>query len=265
LPSALSRSIRQLEERVGVRLLARTTRSVAPADAGERLLEHLRAAFFEIRTAMGELGELRSRPAGTVRLLMPQTAASLILWPKLEAFTREYPDVSLDVTIDDSQVDLVAHRFDAGIHIGEFIQQDMVVTRVSPDQRPAVVGAPSYFTRHSIPKSPRDLTEHECIGYRLGTAGTYRWEFEKRSQELAVDVTGPLVVDDLALMIRAAIAGLGLAFVAFEQCVFADIQSGRLTRVLDDWCAPFPGFFLYYPSRKHQPPGLAVLIDALRI
>jgi DNA-binding transcriptional LysR family regulator len=263
--SALSRAIRGLEERVGVRLLARTTRSVAPTEAGERLLSHLRPAFSEVRTALEELGELRSRPAGTVRLLMPPTAASVILWPKLRTFTRKYADVSLDVTIDDSRLDLVAERFDAGIHLGEFIQQDMVVTRVSRDQRAAIVGAPSYFKRHPIPKTPRELTEHECIGYRLGTAGIYRWEFEKRGKELTVDVTGPLVVDDMPLMIRAALDGLGLAFVAFEECVSAHIQSRRPVRVLEDWCVPFPGFFLYYPSRRHQPPGLAALIDALRM
>src|SRR5438876_2054264 len=250
--SALSHAIRGLEEQIGVRLLARTTRSVAPTDAGDELLAHLRPALADIRGALEKLSGLRDKPAGRVRLIVSALAATAVLAPKLGQFARDYPDVVLDVTSDDSRIDLVAAGFDAGIHFGEFIEQDMVAVRVSRDARPAIVGSPSYFESHPKPKSPPDLRTHRCINFRHGSAGVYRWEFDKEGRYLVVAVKGPLIVDDVEVMIRAAIDGVGMAFVS-EERVAQHLASGALARVLDDWCPPFPGFFLYYPSRRQQP------------
>jgi len=262
--SALSHAIRGLEEQIGVRLLARTTRSVAPTEAGEQLLAHLRPALGDIRGALDHLSALRDSPAGRVRLLVSPLAATAVLAPKLGQFARDYPDVVLDVTTDESRVDLVAAGFDAGIHFGEFIEQDMVAVRVSPDPRPAIVGSPTYFESHPKPKSPRDLLNHRCINFRHGSDGVYRWEFDKGKQSLTVAVNGPLVVDDVELMVRAAIDGVGLAFVSDDRTTH-HVASGALVRVLEDWCPPFPGFFLYYPSRRQQPAALSALIDTLRL
>jgi DNA-binding transcriptional LysR family regulator len=262
-PSALSHAIRGLEEQVGVRLLARTTRSVAPTEAGEKLLSHLGPALGEIRAALDEVSGLRDRPAGRVRLLMPRTAARTVLAPKLGAFARTYPDVVLDITTDDRRLDLVAGGFDAGIHLGEYIQRDMVAVRVSRDRKPTIVGAPSYFATHAKPKSPRDLMHHSCISYRQGSE-VYRWEFDKGHQSLVVSVNGPLVVDDVEVLVRAALDGVGLAFMSDEQSA-PHLASGALVQVLEDWCPPYAGFFLYYPSRRHQPAALSALIETLRI
>lgn len=263
--SALSHAIRGLEERVGVRLLARTTRSVAPTDAGEQLLARLRPALGDIRGALDQIAALRDRPAGRVRLLVARLAATMVLAPKLGPFARDYPDVVLDITTTgDSRVDLVAGGFDAGIHYGEFIEQDMVAVRVSRDLRPAIVGSPGYFASHPKPESPHDLTSHRCINFRHGTERVYRWELDKGDQSLTVAVNGPLIVDDVDLVIRAAIDGVGLAFVS-EERVAPHLASGALVRVLEDWCPPFPGYFLYYPSRRHQPAALSALVQALRI
>ena len=263
-PSALSHAIRGLEEQVGVRLLARTTRSVATTDAGEQLLTHLRPALGDIRGTLAQISGLRDRPAGRVRLIVPRVAMKMILAPKLGRFARDYPDVTLEITTDDSLVDLVAGRFDAGIHLGEFIARDMIAVRVSKDLRPAIVGAPKYFKSHPKPKSPRDLTTHRCINIRMGSAGVYKWEFDKGDESLTVAVDGPLNVDDFETTINAAIDGVGLIY-AFENQVAKHIAKGTLVRVLDDWCPPFPGFFLYYPSRRHQPAALSALIDTLRL
>src|SRR5467141_1927774 len=262
--SALSHAIRGLEEQIGVRLLARTTRSVAPTEAGEQLLAHLRPALGDIRGALELLSGLRDRPAGRVRLLVSPLAATTVLAPKLGQFARDYPDVVLDVTTDESRVDLVAAGFDAGIHFGEFIERDMVAVRVSPDPRPAIVGAPTYFQSHPKPKSPRDLLNHRCINFRHGSDGVYRWEFDKGKQSLTVAVNGPLVVDDVQLSIRAAIDGVGLAFADLDR-VAPYLASGALVRVLEDWCPPFPGFFLYYPSQRQLRPALSALIETLRL
>lgn len=264
--SAVSHSIRGLEERLGVRLLARTTRTVAPTEAGERLLSDLRPALDGITAALTEVGRLREKPAGVVRLIAPPVAVSMAVAPKLAVFARDYPDVVLDITAeDDVQRDLVAGRFDAGIHLGEFVQRDMVAVRVTGEQRAAIVGAPEYFEVRPKPKTPRDLTGHLCIRYRMGTEGpVYRWEFEKRSKPVTVSVSGPLILSDVELTIRAALDGIGLAF-ALEEHVAEHIAHGRLVRVLEDWCPPFDGFFLYYPSRRHQPPALQALVDALRV
>jgi DNA-binding transcriptional LysR family regulator len=262
--SALSHAIRGLEERLGVRLLTRTTRSVATTDAGEQLIAQLRPALADVRSALTQIAGLRDRPAGRVRLRVPQFALMPVLAPRLGDFARAYPDVLLDVTTDNSRVDLVAEGFDAGIHLGEFIERDMVAVRVSPDHRPAIVGSPRYFASHATPTSPRELTRYPCITFRYRSAGVYRWEFEKGNESLAVSVSGPLVVDNVDVMIRAAIDGVGLAFVS-EEDASPHLASGALLRVLEEWCPPFPGFFLYYPSRRQQPAALAALIETLRL
>jgi DNA-binding transcriptional LysR family regulator len=264
--SAVSHSIRALEDRLGVRLLARTTRNVAPTDAGERLLAQLRPALDEIEAALTEVGRLREKPAGTIRLFAPSVAIAMTVSPKLAKFTRDYPDVVLDITTeDDSRRDLIAARFDAGIHLGEFLQRDMVAVKVSGEQRAAIVAAPSYFDSRPKPKTPGDLTAHHCIRYRMGAGGpVYRWEFERRGKPVTVSVSGPLVVNDVELTLRAALDGVGLAF-ALEEHVAERIARGELVRVLEDWCPPFDGFFLYYPSRRQQPAALQALVDALRV
>jgi DNA-binding transcriptional LysR family regulator len=263
-PSAMSHAIRGLEETLGVRLLSRTTRSVAPTEAGEQLLARLRPALTDIRDALDQLAGLRDKPAGRVRLVVPRLAGTMVLGPKLAKFTRDYPDVILEVTADDSRMDIVASGFDAGVHFGEYIQKDMIAVRVSKDHRAAIVGSPSYFESHPKPKTPHDLLSHKCINFRHGSAGLYRWEFDKGKKSLSVAVNGPLIVDDVETMIRAAIDGIGLAFVSDER-VEQQLASGELVRVLEDWCQPFPGFFLYYPSRRQQPVALAALISALRL
>jgi len=264
--SALSHSIRALEERLGVRLLARTTRNVAPTDAGERLLAQLRPALDEIEAALTEIGRLREKPAGTIRLIAPAIVVAMTVSPKLAKFTRDQPDVVLDITTeDDSRRDLVAARFDAGIHLGEFLQRDMVAVKVSGEQRAAIVAAPSYFDSRPKPKTPRDLAAHHCIRYRMGAGGPiYRWEFERRGQPVTVSVSGPLIVNDVGLTLRAALDGIGLAFL-LEEHAAGYIARGDLVRVLEDWCPPFEGYFLYYPSRRHQPAALQALVDALRV
>jgi len=262
--SALSHAVRGLEERLGVRLLARTTRSVAPTEAGAQLVSRLGPALGDIRGALDHLTRLRDTPAGRVRLLTTRSAAMMMLAPKLAEFVERYPDVVLDVTTRQDRVDLVAGGFDAGIHLGEFIERDMVAVRISRDQRAAIVAAPRYFTSHPKPKTPRDLTHHTCINFRHGSNGLYRWEFEKGRRSLAVGVDGPLIVDDAAVLVRAALDGAGLAF-ALEEQVAPHLASGALVRVLEDWCPPFAGYFLYYPSRRQQPAALSALIDTLRL
>ena len=263
-PSAMSHAMRGLEENMGVRLLSRTTRSVAPTEAGERLIVRLRPALTDVQDAVDELSGLRDKPAGRVRLLIPRLAGTTVLGPKLAKFTRDYPDVVLDITADDSRLDIVAGGFDAGIHFGEYIQKDMIAVRVSKDHRAAIVGAPAYFKTHTKPKTPHDLLRHRCIKFRHGTAGVYRWEFDKGKKSLSVAVSGPLIVDDVETVVRAAIDGIGLAFVSDER-VMPQLESGELIRVLEDWCQPFPGFFLYYPSRRQQPAALSALIKTLRL
>jgi DNA-binding transcriptional LysR family regulator len=264
--SAISHSIRTLEERLGLRLLARTTRAVAPTDTGERLLAQLGPALLDIEAALTDVGRFREKPAGVVRLIAPPIVLATLLSPKLAKFARDYPDVVLDLTSeDDVRRDLVAGRFDAGIHLGEFLQRDMVAVKVTGEQRAAVVAAPTYFESHPKPKTPRDLTSHRCLRYRMGADGpVYRWEFEKRGKPVTVSVSGPLIVNDVEFMNRAALDGVGLAF-ALEEHVAEHIARGTLVRVLEDWCPPFEGYFLYYPSRRHQPRALQALVDALRV
>ncbi len=263
-PSAMSHAMRSFEESVGVRLLSRTTRSVAPTDAGKELLARLRPALTEIEQALDQVSSLRKKPAGRVRLLAPRLAASTVLAPKLGQFARKYPEIMLDITTNDSRLDIVAEGFDAGIHFGEYIEKDMIAVRVSADLRPVIVGSPRYLKSYGRPKLPRDLLGHRCINFRHGDAGLYRWEFEKGKKSLSVAVSGPLIVDDLELVIRAALDDVGLAYMAEENAA-PHLASGALVRVLEDWCQPFPGFFLYYPSRRQQPAALSALIDALRM
>jgi DNA-binding transcriptional LysR family regulator len=263
-PSAMSHAMRGLEERVGVRLLSRTTRSVAPTDAGQDLLAQLRPALSEVHVALDRVAGLRKKAAGRVRLLVPRFAAGTVLAPKLGEFAHKYPEVVLDVTTNDSRMDIVAAGFDAGIHFGEYIERDMIAVRVSPDHRPAIVGSPGYFQSYAKPKSPRDLLRHRCINFRHGDAGLYRWEFEKGKKCLSVGVNGPLIVDDENLVRQAALDGVGLAFLS-EERVVPYLESGALVRVLESWCQPYPGFFLYYPSRRQQPAALSALIETLRM
>ena len=261
--SGLSHAIRRLEEQIGVRLLTRTTRSVSPTDAGEQLLAQLRPALFDIRGVLTTLSGFQSRPMGRIRLLCPRLAAKTVVGPKLGQFVRDYPDVELEITTDDSRVDLVAEGYDAGIHFGEFLAQDMVAVRVSPDLRPSIVAAPAYFESHAKPTSPRDLLDHRCIRFRHRGESVYKWELDKGDESLEISVKGPLLLDELDLVIQAALSGAGLAWVS-EDRVIEHLASGALVRVLEDWCPPFPGFFLYYPTRKQQPAALTAVITTFR-
>jgi DNA-binding transcriptional LysR family regulator len=261
--SGLSHAIRRLEEQIGVRLLARTTRSVSPTEAGDQLLASLRPALGDIRSKLAEIAGSQNRPVGRVRLIVPRFAARTVLAPKLGRFVRTYPDVLLDVTTDDSHVDLVAAGYDAGIQFGEYIAQDMIAVRVSPDVRPAIAAAPGYFALHGKPQSPHDLLRHQCINFRHRGEGIYRWELDKDDESVAVAVSGSLIVDDVDLVIQAAIDGAGLAFIG-DDLAAPHLASGALERVLEDWCPPFPGFFLYYPSRRQHPAALSALIEMLR-
>ena len=263
--SALSHAMRSLEERLGVRLLSRTTRSVAPTEVGEQLIARLRPALADVRNALDQVTGLRDEPAGRVRLVASRLAARMVVAPRLAAFAREYPDVCVDLTTtEESRFDLVSAGFDAGIHLGEFVERDMIAVRVSKEQRAAIVGSPAYFASRSRPQTPRDLTAHRCINFRHGSAGVYHWEFDKGRKSLSVAVKGPLTVDDVDVLIRAAVDGAGLAF-ALEEHVATQLANGALVRVLEDWCPPFAGYFLYYPSRRQQPPALSALIEALRL
>jgi DNA-binding transcriptional LysR family regulator len=245
-------------------MLARTTRSVALTEAGEQLLRRLRPALEDASETLEEITSARENPAGRVRLLLPRLAVSSVLAPRIGKLNRDYPEIILDVTTDDSRRDIVAEGFDAGIHFGEYIQKDMIAVRLSPDQRPAIVGSPAYFGSHPQPRVPRDLLQHRCINFRHGAAGLYRWEFEKGKKCLSVAVAGPLVVDDLELVLRAAIDGVGLAYVA-EQEVATHLADGTLLRVLQDWCQPYPGFFIYFPSRRQKTAALSALVSTLRL
>lgn len=262
-PSAVSHSMRSLEEQLGVRLLARTTRSVALTQAGERLLVRLKPALTEVEETLGQISGETLRPTGRVRLLLPRFAVSSVLAPKLALLHKRYPDIVLDVTTDNSRRDIVAEGFDAGIHFGEYIEKDMIATRVSPDHRAAIVGSPEYFRSHPEPKEPRDLLQHSCVNFRHGPTEMYRWEFEKGKKEFSVAVNGPLIVDDLELVVRAALDGIGLVFVA-EHEIAPYLAEGKLVRVLQDWCQPFAGFFIYYPSRRQQTAALSALVEVLK-
>ncbi len=262
--SALSHTVRGLEERLGVRLLNRTTRSVAPTEAGERLLRTVGPRFDEIENELAALGEWRDKPAGILRITAADHAVNTILLPKLAKFLPRYPDVKIEISIDDRLVDIVAERFDAGVRDAELVAKDMIAVRIGPDLRMAVVGAPAYFAKHPLPKKPQELTAHDCINLRLPTrGGLYAWEFEKGRRKLNVRVEGQLVFNRPAQMLNAALGGLGLAYL-LEDAVRTHLATGRLKRVPEDWCPPFPGYHLYYPSRRQPSPAFALLVDALR-
>jgi DNA-binding transcriptional LysR family regulator len=260
--SALSHTIRGLEERLGIRLLARTTRSVAPTEAGERLLRTVGPRFEEIEAELAALGELRGKPAGTIRITAGEHAADTVLWPALAKLLPDYPDIRIEIIVDYGLTDIVAERYDAGVRLGEQIAKDMIAVRVGPDMRVAVVGSPAYFARRDRPRTPRELTAHDCINLRL-PGGLYGWEFEKDGHELKVRPEGQLVFNNLALRLNAALAGFGLAYLP-EDRVLGHLAAGRLVRVLEDWCPPFAGYHLYYPNRRQAAPAIAVLVEALR-
>jgi len=262
--SALSHTIRGLEERLGLRLLTRTTRSVAPTEAGERLLRTVGPRFEEIDAELAALSALREKPAGTIRITTGEHAAEAILWPVLAKLLPDYPDIKVEVIVDYGLTDIVAERYDAGIRLGEQVAKDMIAVRIGPDMRMAVVGAPAYFERRPGPKTPQDLTAHECINIRFPThGGLYAWEFEKRGREMKVRVDGQLVFNNTALRMKAVLAGLGLACLPEDQ-VRRQLADGQLIRVLADWCPPFSGYHLYYPSRRQPTPAFALLVEALR-
>ncbi|TJV24951.1 MAG: LysR family transcriptional regulator [Mesorhizobium sp.] len=262
--SALSHTVRALEERLGVRLLTRTTRSVSPTEAGERLARTVGPRLDEIEAEIAALSALREKPAGTIRITAGEHAADAILWPALAKFLPDYPDIKVEIIVDYSLTDIVAERYDAGVRLGEQVARDMIAVRIGPDMRMAVVGSPAYFAKWPKPRTPQDLTTHNCINLRLPTyGGLYAWEFEKAGRELKVRVEGQLVFNTSALRMNAVLAGLGLAYLPEEQ-VTALLADGRLVRVLADWCAPFPGYHLYYPSRRQATPAFSLLVDALR-
>jgi DNA-binding transcriptional LysR family regulator len=262
--SALSHTIRGLEERLGLRLLTRTTRSVAPTEAGARLFRTVGPRFEEIDAELAALTELREKPAGTIRITSGEHAAEAILWPALAEFLPRYPDIKMELIVDYGLTDIVAERYDAGVRLGEQVAKDMIAMRIGPDFRMAVIGAPAYFERRPKPKQPQDLTAHDCINIRLPTyGGIYAWEFEKRGRELKVRVDGQFVFNSIALRLNAVLAGLGIAYLPEDQ-VQSHLAEGKLIRVLEDWCAPFSGYHLYYPSRRQPTPAFALLVDALR-
>lgn len=262
--SALSHTVRRLETRLGVRLLTRTTRSVAPTEAGERLLATLRPALDMIGTELSTISELSDKPSGTVRITTSDHAARTILWPALERFLPSYPDVHVELSIDSSLSDIVADRFDAGVRLGEALAKDMIAVRIGPELRMVVIGSPAYLAKAGVPRTPQDLSAHQCINLRmLSSGGIYAWELEKDGRELRVRVEGQLAFNNTDMIMRAAIAGFGLGFIMEDQAAPA-IADGSLVTVLDDWCPPFAGYHLYYTSRRQPSAAFALLVEALR-
>ncbi|MFK3689662.1 LysR family transcriptional regulator [Agrobacterium tumefaciens] len=262
-PSAVSHAVSSLEASLGLRLLHRTTRSVSPTEEGKRLLETLGPALADIDAVIDTLAEQGGRPAGPLRITLPRLAAEDLIVPRLGEFLRLYPEISLEISTDDRFEDIVAKGFDAGLRLGEHLDADMIAVKASGEWRGAIVGSPSFFADNPPPHDPRDLIRHRCIRRRFASGLIYRWELEKDGKPLVVDVQGPLILSDQSLIRRAAIDGAGLAFV-FEQRVEDDIRQGRLIRVLDEWCAPFDGFYIYYPSRRQMRPALRAFVDFFR-
>lgn len=262
--SALSHAMRNLEARLEVRLLTRTTRSVAPTEAGERLLMRLRPHLLEIEQELTALRDTRDRPAGNIRLTAGEHAMSAVLWPVLKPFMTQHPDIHVEVTVDNGLTDIVDGRFDAGVRLGEQVAKDMIAVRIAPDMRMAVVGSADYFERYGTPDTPEQLQHHRCINMRLPTrGGLYAWEFERDGREVRVRVDGQLTLNNLPQRIDAAESGLGLAYVP-EDTVREALDQGRLLRVLEAWCPPFDGYHLYYPSRRQHTTAFSLLVDALR-
>ena len=262
--SALSHTVRRLETRLGVRLLTRTTRSVAPTEAGERLLATLRPAFDMIGTELSMISELSDKPSGTVRITTSDHAARTILWPALERLLPNYPDVHVELSIDSGLSDIVSDRFDAGVRLGEALAKDMIAVKIGPELRMVVIGSPNYLAKAGIPKNPQDLSAHQCINLRMLTSGgIYAWELEKDGREVRVRVDGQLAFNNTEMIMRAAIAGFGLGFIMEDHAAPA-IADGRLVTVLDDWCPPFAGYHLYYTSRRQPSAAFSLLVDTLR-
>jgi DNA-binding transcriptional LysR family regulator len=262
--SALSHTIQRLETRLGVRLLTRTTRNVAPTEAGEKLIGTLAPAFDSIGAQLASLGELRERPAGSLRITATEHAATTVLWPVLRRLLPDYPEINVELNVDSSLTEIVSGRFDAGIGLGEAVAKDMVAIRTGPDLRMAAVGSPAYFDGHPAPLAPQDLADHRCINLRLPTAGGfYAWELEKDGREVRVRVDGQLAFNNVPMIVRAAEDGFGLGFVMEDQVV-GQLADHRLVRVLEDWCPLFSGYHLYYPSRRQPSAAFAVMVDALR-
>jgi DNA-binding transcriptional LysR family regulator len=263
-PSALSQTLRGLEERLGVRLLNRTTRSVAPTEAGSRLFERLAPTFSELEAAVAEVDRFRGKAAGVLRINSARPVGISLLGPLIGRFLAAHPEIVLDIVLDDALTDIVASRFDAGIRLGECLERDMVALKLSPPLQMAAVATPAYFARHGVPETPRDLHRHSCINWRRPTDGNiYRWEFVKGGRQLEVSVTGPLIVTDIELARRAALDGVGIAYL-FDEQVEPWLARGALQRVLEAWSPRFPGFYLYYPSRRQPPAPLAAFVEFLR-
>lgn len=262
--SALSHAMKALEERLNLRLLTRTTRSVAPTEIGERIIACLEPRFAEIEQELETLMQINGAASGNIRLSAGEHAARSLLWPTLKPFLRQYPDINVELVVDNGFVDIVEGRYDAGIRLGESVDKDMVAVRIGADMRMAVVGSPAYFAANGIPQTPHELQHHRCINMRLPTAGgLYHWEFEKDNKPLRVRVEGQLTFNLLSERIDAALSGFGLACVP-EDMIQNEVNAGQLIQVLQAWCPTFPGYYLYYPSRKQHPPAFALLIDALR-
>jgi DNA-binding transcriptional LysR family regulator len=262
--SAISQIVRRLEAGMGLKLLTRNTRNVAPTEAGEQLIATLRPAFDDINARLSALSALRERPAGTVRITSSRHAAETILWPAVGKLLTDYLEVSVEISIDSHLTDIIADRFDAGIRLGEQVAKDMIAVRIGPELRMAVVGAPRYFAKHGRPQTPHDLTRHACINIRMQTkGGLYAWEFGRGGRDLNVRVDGPLVINDIPMILTAASEGIGLACVMEDQAN-ALLKAGKLERVLEDWCPPFSGYHLYYPDRRQLPPAFSLLVNALR-
>ncbi len=262
--SALSHTIRRLEARLGVRLLTRTTRNVAPTEAGERLLATLRPALDSIGSELASLGDLRERPAGNIRITTSEHATVTVLWPALRKMLADYPEINVELAIDSSFTDIVSERFDAGVRLGEALAKDMIAVRIGPDLRMAIVGSPAYLAKQPRPETPQDLSSHCCINLRmLSGGGLYAWELEKEAREIRVRVEGQLAFNNVNMIVQAAKDGFGLGFV-MEDHVRQELADGRLVRVLEDWCPVFPGYHLYYPSRRQPSAAFSILVDALR-
>lgn len=261
---ALSHRLRTLEERLGLRLLNRTTRSVAPTAAGERLLRSIEPQFAQIEISLTALTELRDKPSGLVRITATAHAARTLLWPRLSQVMAHYPEIAVELVTDEGLTDIVSERFDAGVRVGEYVEKDMIAVRIGPEMRQAIVATPAFFKEHTVPKRPEDLTHHRCINLRRVTRGGYHpWEFEKRGREINVRVEGQIAVNSVELAHRAALDGLGVAYLP-DDMVKEDVANKRLMRVLEDWCEPYPGYHLYYPSSRQHAVAFAVVLDALR-
>ncbi|MCS2157801.1 LysR family transcriptional regulator [Scandinavium sp. H11S7] len=262
--SALSHAIKALEERLNIRLLTRTTRSVAPTEAGERIIACLEPRIADLEQELSMLIQLNGSASGNIRISAGEHSARSVLWPKLKPFLREFPEINVELVVDNGFVDIVEGRFDAGIRLGESVDKDMVAVRIAPDMRMAVVGSPAYFAENPAPKTPHELQHHRCINMRLPTAGgLYHWEFEREGKPLRVRVDGQLTFNLLPERIDAVLSGFGIACIP-EDAIQAQVESGELVQVLKEWCPSFPGYYLYYPSRKQHPPAFALMIDALR-